>query len=253
MHDHDQDLIAALADGSLDDETEGRALIESCDDCLSEYQDQVEILTLLASTPTAHMTDLERAALHRDLWSELNKPATRPSSPPWWLRWSYVAAGLFVTIGLVSVLSGQTLFGEAANRAAEVSETFSETGSGLGDSSGGAEEAPLYGLDSAEEDAESATTTAAASADTSLPYPFAELADDARAKRASGEDGSFEGTTARDDVEECLQMTGLDDQRVVDQLDLDQRYLVVMPEDEAKGSTVTFIDIDDCEIVYVDE
>ncbi|HSK07280.1 MAG TPA: hypothetical protein VK990_07145, partial [Acidimicrobiia bacterium] len=69
MHEHDLDLIAALADGSLPDEAEARALVEVCDVCRSEYGTQLEVLAWVASTPRVEMTELERAALHRDLWT----------------------------------------------------------------------------------------------------------------------------------------------------------------------------------------
>ena len=248
MHEHDPDLIAALADGSLDDETEARALIDSCDECLIEYQDQVEVLALLVATPTARMNDLERAALHRDLWTELRKPPQKTGATPWWLRWSYVAAGLFVTAGLVSVVIGQGLI--RGGDAQSVAETFSEIGSGL-DDSGGGEQVPLSGVD-AEGDAESATTTAAAAAE-ALPYPFAELAEEARAKQAvdfSSQllDQPEEATAAK----ECLERLDLANQVVVEELELDRRYLVVMSEEDTNDQTVTFIAAEDCEIVFVD-
>lgn len=254
MHEHDPDLIAGLADGSLDDEAEARALIESCDQCLSEYQDQVEVLALLVATPTARMNDLERAALHRDIWTELRKSPSKTRITPWWVRWSYVAAGLFVTVGLVSVLNGQflTFGGDSAG------EAFSEIGSGLDDSGGEGEEAPLSAAD-ADGGAESATTTAAESATTTaaaeeaaLPYPFADLADEARANRDLAEDRSTQFSTEAGEVEECLELSGLADQVLVEELDLDRRYLVMMPESETGDLTVTFVALDDCEIVYVD-
>ena len=246
MHEHDPDLIAALADGSLDDETEARALIESCDRCLSEYQDQVEVLALLVATPTARMNDLERAALHRDIWTELRRSPSRTGITPWWVRWSYVAAGLFVTVGLVSVLNGQFLSigGDSAG------EAFSEIGSGLDDTGAGGEQAPLTAAD-VDEGAESATTTAAAE-EAALPYPFADLADEARANRDLAEDRSSQFSTEAGEVEECLELSGLADQVLVEELDLDRRYLVMMPEGETGDLTVTFVALDDCEIVYVD-
>jgi hypothetical protein len=245
MHEHDLDLIAALADGSLADETEARALIETCNECLTEYQDQIEVLALLVATPTARMKDLEKAALHRDLWTELRNSPSKTGSTPWWLRWSYVAAGLFVTVGLVSVLSGQFLIGGE-----DTAATFSEIGSGL-DDSGGGEQVPLSGAD-AEGDAESATTTAAAAAE-ALPYPFAELAEEARAKQAGDRSNQLldqpEEATA---AEECLERLDLANQVVVEELELDRRYLVVMPEEDTNDQTVTFIAAEDCEIVFVD-
>ena len=80
-------------------------------ECRDEYRAQTEVIGWLAATPAAEMTDLEKAALHRDLWTELrNQPAKRPATP-WWQRLAYVAAGLLVTVGLVSVLNNGVLDG----------------------------------------------------------------------------------------------------------------------------------------------
>ncbi len=127
MHDHDLDLIAALAEGSLHDETAARALVENCPECREEYAGQRAAIEFLASAPEVSMTELERAGLHRDLWTELRSAPATTKQVPWWYRWSYVAAGLFVVVGLAGVLSGQ--LGQGDQGAAL--ETFSEIGSAL--------------------------------------------------------------------------------------------------------------------------
>ena len=159
MHDHPLDLIAALADGSLSDEAEARALVESCPECREEYRTQTEVIGWLAATPTAEMTDLEKAALHRDLWTELRSQPGKSPSTPWWQRLAYVAAGLFVTVGLVSVLNNGALNGGADSGETTVAEALDAP----------TEEAPFVaqGSDDGESAPEMTTeTTAAASATT---------------------------------------------------------------------------------------
>ncbi|HJQ92441.1 MAG TPA: hypothetical protein VJ950_12085 [Acidimicrobiia bacterium] len=250
MHDHPLDLIAALADGSLNDEAEARALVESCPECREEYRTQTEVIGWLAATPAAEMTDLEKAALHRDLWTELRSQPGKSSATPWWQRLAYVAAGLFVTVGLVSVLNNGALNGGAD--------------SGATTTAGGAldeptEEAPFsaQGSDDGESAPEMTTeTTAAATATTaaagaggeeSLALPFAELAEEARANQADR--ALTEGTDR--DVEACLARVALDEHVVVDEIDRDQIYLLVMPEDPEAEPIVTFVVLPSCEIVYV--
>ena len=244
MHEHDLDLIAALADGSLEDEAEARALVQSCDECHAEYAEQRAILELIAGASTQRMTELERAALHRNLWAELERTPTHRGSP-WWYRWSYAAAGLFVLLGLVAVLRGGLPFGAGQ----EVSETFSEIGSGL--DAGDAGNVPLQGApaDDGGGDESESTTTAAASE--TLDYPFAELAEEARARRSTAdvaEDGAVRSTA----TEECLEELGLADQKVIDEVELDRRFLLLAPEGEAPDAPITFVAVDGCEVVYVD-
>lgn len=250
MHDHPLDLIAALADGSLRDEAEARALVESCPECREEYRIQTEVIGWLAATPTAEMTDLEKAALHRDLWTELrSQPGKRPSTP-WWQRLAYVAAGLFVTVGLVSVLNNGALNGGA--------DSGADTTAG-GSLDAPTEETPFVaqGSDDGESAPEMTTETTAAATGTtaaagagdeeSFALPFAELAEEARANQADR--ALTEGTDR--DVEACLARVALDEHVVVDEIELDQIYLLVMPEDSEAEPMVTFVALPRCEIVYV--
>lgn len=250
MHRHDFDLIAALAEGSLDDETEARALLESCEECQAEYRSQLEVLTILSSTPPAEMTELEKAALHRDLWTELRNPSAEAPTGRAWYRWSYVAAGLFVTVGLVGVLSGQLEFGGGDSGSGEITEASSDSARFSADEGS---ETPL--LDAAPAgggaDAESAVTTTMA-AEEAGPLPYAEFAEQARMARESSQ-LSAQTLSSKEDIDQCLDEAGLADVKVVEELVLDQRYLLVMPRDETSQPTVTFIAMDSCEIVYVDE
>lgn len=250
MHRHDFDLIAALAEGSLDDETEARALIESCEECRAEHRSQLEVLTILSSTPPAEMTELEKAALHRDLWTELRNPSTEAPTGRAWYRWSYVAAGLFVTVGLVGVLSGQLEFGGGDSGSGELTEASSDLGTFSADDGS---EAPLLEAAPSADGADSATaatTTMAAGEVGSLPYE--QFAEQARIARESSQ-RSAQTLSSKEDIDQCLDEAGLADAKVVEELVLDQRYLLVMPRDEKSRPTVTFIAMESCEIVYVDE
>jgi hypothetical protein len=246
MHKHDLDLIASLADGSVDDETEARALVESCVECRAEYQSQLTVLEILTSTPSVMMSDLEKAALHRDLWTELrSEPATRASGASWY-RWAYVAAGLLVTVGLAGVLNGQIGFGGADD-----SDTFAEISSGLGQfSADGLEDAPASDTDAASGGGDETVVPTTAAAE-SLLLPFPELADQARALREDPK-ATTQEESEKDDIDRCLERLDLADHVVVDELELDRRYLVVMAGDDVPDQSVTFVALDECEIVYTD-
>lgn len=103
MHEHDFDLMAALADGTASP-TEAVAAERAradCDECAAEYRSQLEVLEFLRSTPPVSMTDMERAALHRTLRQAAPSPRVG-----WFTRYApriaAVAAG-FAVVGLASV------------------------------------------------------------------------------------------------------------------------------------------------------
>lgn len=246
MHEHDLDLIAALADGSLEDESEARSLVESCEVCREEYRAQSEVLSLLVAMPSVGMTDLERAALHRELWTELRAEPQRRGIPLW-QRWSYVAAGLFVAVGLVGALNAG--LGGSTQGAETTSAELADTSADLAGSPASEEPRTFSGEDSAIDgggETEGATTTAAA-AESTVP-PFTDLAAEVRSRRA--EDETYT-QSVDDDLEECLTQLGLDDQLVVDEVELDQRYLALMSEDP-DDRTVTFVSVADCVVAHVD-
>lgn len=120
MHDHDLDLIAAYADGSLDDpaaQAEAGRLIASCATCAAELRLQQAVKDWLEATPAVALTEAERSRL-RTYVSAQTSPApaasgrasTRRRRAPLgsapvggalrptnvWMRLSAVAAGLFV-------------------------------------------------------------------------------------------------------------------------------------------------------------
>ncbi|HEX5696293.1 MAG TPA: hypothetical protein VFZ15_07885 [Acidimicrobiia bacterium] len=245
MHKHDLDLIASFADGTIEDETDARDLVASCDECRAEYHSQLEILEILAAAPPVAMSELEKAALHRDLWTELRSQPSTPAARAPWYRWAYVAAGLFVVVGVAGALS-RLPFG-AGDAASE--GTFVEISSALDGDAGQGEDLPLSEAPNADSGGdESVATTAAAE---SLLLPFPELAEEARQLRQSGSRAG-QLMTDQAEIDQCLEKSGLADQVVVEELELDQRYLVVMAREGSTDQTVTFIALESCEIVHRD-
>lgn len=106
MRDRDRELIAALVERRLEDETEARALVTSSPEHRAEYEAQKLAYTALREAGTEPMTETERAHLHRDVWSTFRtEVGAKPARTPWYYRLAPVAALLFVVVGLVAVLN----------------------------------------------------------------------------------------------------------------------------------------------------
>lgn len=134
MHEHDQDIIMALAEGSLDPDTAERAAvaINACEECRADLELQKRAVTALQEAPRVYLTATESARLHDHLRQELGVgPAepTRAKLSPAWSRWAALAAGtaavlLAAFLVLPSVLGGgddsaeTVAFDQAADEAA---------------------------------------------------------------------------------------------------------------------------------------
>jgi hypothetical protein len=256
MHRHDLNLIAALADGSLDDETQARARVDSCQVCHREYEAQVSLLAVLNSTEQQYLSEQEKATLHRDLWTALRtgEPTAQPAIP-WWYRWSYAAAGLLLVVGLVGVISQ---VGDGGDDAA--TETLAEIGSGLGDEeaddgataetfaaarAGDADDAVT---NPQEAPAAPADTDVAESLDAAAGADFAALTQTLKDLRNTGQ------AVTIDDQElfgQCLGEAGLDSHRVIETYTVEgKEYLAVISIDAADDSDqVTYVDPVTCEVV----
>jgi hypothetical protein len=267
MHSHDLDLIAAYAEGSAGDDTEARALVESCADCRAEYEAQRRALSFLGALPAASpMTDIEKAALHRDLWTALRNPAPVATGTPRWMRWSLAAAGVFVVVGVAGVL-GQ-MGGDDASEQDVVAFAENTTTGGDAYVRGSAEEplAPAAEGGSvttaAEDQGEEAfsTTTAGAAAETTIATAltdadFEAAAADARAAEISDDTTT---TTAPGDGEaaaRCAQDDRLAGQEVLATVELDRTYLLMVPGDVqlTAETPITFVDAATCDVVHVVE
>ncbi len=73
MHEHDTDLIMALAEGSLDPSAAAAAEadIASCESCRTDLELQRTAILALRSAPEATMNDIERARIRRSVRDEL--------------------------------------------------------------------------------------------------------------------------------------------------------------------------------------
>lgn len=243
MHEHDLDLIAALADGSASDEAQARSLVEACPVCRAEYEAQTEVIALLAAAPRPMMTDMERAGLHRAVRSGLENKTVPSPATPWWQRLGYVAAGLLVVAGLFGVLQNSGFMG-GADMATSATTTVAEGGA-----EAPVEEVPFVAQDGGGDAAP--TTTAAASEETlateeAAVLPFADLADEARA-------GATQRDTPSDEDRECLDRAGLDRHVVVNEVEESgTTYLIVMLDEPVEDETVFFVELPGCSIVFED-
>lgn len=158
MHDHDYDLIAALAEERLTGEERRRAeqTIGRCAVCSDELEAQRLALQALHSMSHPRMTDIERQTLHRSL----RRPTA--SRSPRWVRLApafAAAAALVAVFGVVAILQpGGTGRNVESVQRGETFETVSSVLQGTGkeqdDTSTGQEYAP----------ASTVTTAAAATA-----------------------------------------------------------------------------------------
>jgi hypothetical protein len=247
MHEHDLDLIAALADGSASEAAEARSLVETCPVCRAEYEAQTRVIGWLAAAPKPAMTDLERAGLHHAVRSVIEGEREKAAPAPWWQRLGYVAAGLLVVAGLFGVLQNAGLMGDDAELA--VSAPTSTAAADLAEPP--QEEVPFVAEGAGEE---SATTTTSgepaplAGTMESLSLPFPELADEARAAQAERD-----APTTSEEDRECLARVGLERHIVVGEVEEEgQTVLVVMPEEPADEEPVIFVQIPTCRIVFED-
>jgi hypothetical protein len=164
MRDHELELIAALVEGRLEDESEARALIASSPELEDEYLAQKTVYEALRSAPPVALSDTEKAALHRDVWTGLRagRPAATPTRAPWYYRWVPVAAGMFVIVGIVAVINQGGADSNAGQEAAGLTATTSAaTDSATGGPAGG--DGSTRGLTGEIEDGDSGTE------DTSTP------------------------------------------------------------------------------------
>lgn len=244
MHSHDLDLIAALAEGTLDDETQARAFVQTCDECRAEFEAQTAVLAAIADVPAVTMTENEKAILHRDLWTELRlgEGTEKPTRAQWWYRFSYAAAGVLIVVGIgAGVL--QLTGGEQAV------QSFSEVGSSLGGGAGPAFDQPDAAGEEAAEAPEAVTADdgAMSGSGEGESMDFAAMASEVRARPDT--------LTAQDrsetDLRACLETAGLVDQEPIA---LIGEYILAVPADQEVGpeTQITFVETGICQVAHVD-
>jgi hypothetical protein len=109
MHDHDHELIAALAEGPLDGarSVSAEASLAGCPECLTELEAQRTALRALRQAPAPTLTELERARLHRAVGGELG--ISSPHRSLYTFPWGAIAVAAAALVGLA--LAGPVLFG----------------------------------------------------------------------------------------------------------------------------------------------
>lgn len=264
MRKHEIELVTALAEGTLEDETEARALVASSEKARSEYEAQRIALDALATVSPATLTDSEKAALHRDVWTELS---ARPSGPQkattWYFRWSYAAAGLFLVVGLFAVLNTGGFSGgdEAATEELAASSDAGETADATV-ATGGADQAagaPTVAGDSAA-DVEAGTAD-----------PIVEFFREQASRVRSGQlypalaFPEKDRSSVATENSACLTSAGLDEYETLGEITFDEAlsyglnpetpYLVAVPAGFPinESTPVAFVDLLTCDRIHIDE
>ncbi len=114
MHEHDQEIIMALAEGTLDDAAAAAATAEiaACAECSADLDLQRFALEALDAVPDVYLTATESARLHADLKRELSvatpQSAQQKRSFAWgrWLPVAGVAAAFLLVIAALPTLFG---------------------------------------------------------------------------------------------------------------------------------------------------
>lgn len=255
MHRHDLDLIAALAEGSLENEDRARALIDECTVCRAEYDSQRSVIERLGAVSSASMTAAEKAALHRDVLTGLAEGArdaatSRQRAP--WTRWAYAAAGVFVIAGALGALY---LGGVTENMNAGFDGGDQSPTQGLGEVDGGGPMRVSTTVTTGEEGNPAPPddgTTPPATGDT----PWEPLVEEAR--DAAGPDviAEYADAETAELALTCIEEAGLDrsDYRIIGTVEETSEYLMVIPaEIEFDPSTpLTVVDFETCQVVAVE-
>lgn len=232
MKKRDIELITALAEGRLEDETQARALLAGSAALRDAYEAQVAAIAALRSLPSESLIEVERAELHREVWTRLRSGAEPSRGPAW--RLNPVAAAAVLVIGAGVVFA--SLGGSGAD--------FATDDRGV---------AAATTVPSSEENAGGEVTTdsgegAAPQAGPEEIETFRTHADSLRTGATPPEgDGRSELCAGAEDLE------GL---RPIGSLQFDSRsYETWVPEDTEIGpdTPIAFVDPDTCEVVHTEE
>jgi hypothetical protein len=179
---------------------------------------------MLQEAPGASLSDTERSALHRDLWTELTTSEPRPARSA---RWAFVTAGGLVAVAVIAVLGQLGTGGETTLRV----DTAAEAGG-----------------------AESPVTdeTAAIAGDAAAP----EAADtDLAAFAMQARQGVLAYEPAGEKATGCVDEAGLGDLDLLGELEEEgRRYAVLVPDAESFGpeTPIVFVDLETCEVAHRD-
>lgn len=192
MHEHDLDLIMALAEGTLgaSDAASAEAEIAACAECSEDLGLQRLALNALRTATPVAMTSMESQRLRRALRRELGLvPVAVPTKPPRrWFSMGALATAAALLLALVIVGPGLNLLGTGGDDSADDTATFAASATTTtaaaatdDNDAGGVESqrdnAGIAGDAGTEEAAEAAppseqpTTTTAAAAETTIAVP----------------------------------------------------------------------------------
>jgi hypothetical protein len=270
MRDHEIELISALVEGRLEDDSEARALIASSVELQTEYEAQKKAHEALAAAGPTFMRDDERAALHRDVWTAL-RAETRRSRTPWYYRWVPITAGLFVVVILGAViLGGQQESGEIEMTGAAADAAATTMAASTGTTVASVERATEEAMTGAPE----ATSPGAEGSGSDVDQLDTRLFADAnRAFRREGADLALAPASSAEtaiELDECLGKADVQDVDVIGIVDsasladmsgisvpddISKTFIVAVPagDDVDTASFIFFVDSEACQLVYAGE
>lgn len=177
-HDHDPDLIMALAEGRLEARSADRVRrdLDACAECAEDLALQEAALAAFAAAPPVTLTELEAARLKRDLDTALGhrRDVVAPASPRRRFNWVPVFSVAAVLIAVVLVAPSLNLLGGGSDDSGADVVAFDAPEETDAQAESAAEAPPsadleLRSVDGADTDDfvsdEAATTTAAAAGD----------------------------------------------------------------------------------------
>jgi hypothetical protein len=263
MRDHELELIAALVEGRLDDESKARALVASSSELSEEYEAQKLAYEALTGAGTVALSDAERSDLRRDVWSALRTPQPSAAANPWYLHWAPSAAGLLLVVGLVAVINQGNPFGGADRLAADEATATSTTAAAAeaAEDRGGGDEgiapAPL---------SEGSDTDALTEDEIAF---YAGQAERLREGELPDTQASSPETLSSSALETCLVDAGLVGFTVVASRTASTAeetggsvdpprgvtsFIAAIPEDtDISTAPIAFVDPDACELIHVDD
>ncbi len=117
MHEHDQELIMALAEGTLDDASAETAAAEisACAECSADLELQRFAIEALDAAPDVYLTATESAQLHSNLKHRLGVAAPAPARARRsfsFARWAPIAGLAAVFVLLVAIGPGLITAGD---------------------------------------------------------------------------------------------------------------------------------------------
>ncbi len=243
MRRRDIELISALAEGTLEDESEARALIESSAEHRAEYETLKAAIDATRHLPPATLTGLERSALRRDIWAELRSGEDASRSLRWYLTRPVTAAALLLVVGAIAVLSQMNIGPESAGSLEEGSPDLVTAAESARES--------VSSEDMSENDSEGLALAPSAEADPAL---YEELADAVRSDPAVTEDQTTDYVSAYgESPDDCLATAGLDNQVSLGTMETPwgQLVLVAAPDQTPGPETpISFVDPETCQLIF---